>query len=452
MPQFMESSRWRRMGWLRFLIYFLILFLILHLFTKFTTLSSNQASSPTQQQTKTPPPIIANDVTLDSNYQELRFDFPWYKTPHPALDALQNPQHTTTKLSEKKRDELTKKMIDRALEVFRVNNKKKMKFEGILGSVFKDQNSTQAFRDLVDCWTTGEWVRSDSHFIMPHFQDAIYGKCDKRFRKEGGQEGEYRDAVKWVWKSKCDVQMPFQRERLCDVLRGRHILLVGDLVHYQMHEVLLDSMRNGPTVCFGELNCKDHTLCEAEPKVNMRYLRNDLLSVRQKMYQNHGHPKADVIEWPFTQTTILRTYPIVILSRGLVHESDEAFIDGLVDAIQTIRKQYPKTLVIYRSTSIGHPYCDDATGPLKKPLSDKELKRLPFGWSELKRRNQIARAIVEAAGGLFVDLAALEDLRPDGHIGGNDCLRYCIPGPLDSEIQILYQIFLGLEGKIPLKQ
>jgi hypothetical protein len=180
----------------------------------------------------------------------------------------------------------------------------------------------------------------------------------------------------------------------------------------------------------------------------MRYLRNDILSTRRKMNQNHGHPKADVIEWPFTSAALMRGYPVLMLNRAPVLETDEQFMNGLIETMRTIRKGTgANSLIIYRSTGIGHPFCNEAQGPLSEPLTDAQLKQLPFGWSELKRRNAMARAIVEAAGGVFVDLAALTDMRPDGHIGGQDCLRYCIPGPLDSWAQILYQVFLGLEGQ-----
>lgn len=166
------------------------------------------------------------------------------------------------------------------------------------------------------------------------------------------------------------------------------------------------------------------------------------------MNANNGHPKADIIEWPFTSSSIMRGYPIVVLNRAPVIESDDSFIKGLIETLRVMRKGNPNSLVIYRSTGIGHPFCNEATGPLKEALTDEELRLLPFGWSEIGRRNAIARVIIEAAGGVFVDLAALSDLRPDGHIGGQDCLRYCIPGPLDSWALILYKVFLGLEGHV----
>lgn len=176
----------------------------------------------------------------------------------------------------------------------------------------------------------------------------------------------------------------------------------------------------------------------------MRYLRNDVLSTARRIDRAQGHPSGSKIEWPFVTTNVLNAYPIVILNRAPVLESDEAFTDSLIETLRTIRRVQPQTLIIYRSTPIGHPYCDDATQPIEA-LTDEQRQHLPYGWSELSRRNAMAREIIEAAGGLYVDLAALTDLRPDGHVGGQDCLRYCIPGPADAWVQVMYHVFLGLE-------
>lgn len=112
--------------------------------------------------------------------------------------------------------------------------------------------------------------------------------------------------------------------------------------------------------------------------------------------------------------------------------------------MKVIRETSPNALVIYKSSFIGHPFCNDATQPID-PLTDEQLKRLPYGWSETKRRNAIAKAVIESAGGLYIDLAAMIDTRPDGHVGDSDCSRYCIPGPLDATAQVLYQAFLALD-------
>lgn len=129
----------------------------------------------------------------------------------------------------------------------------------------------------------------------------------------------------------------------------------------------------------------------------------------------------------------------------MLGDDDMLFTRRLIQTMRVIRESSPDALVIYKSAFISHPFCDDATGPLATGLSDEELKRLPYGWSETKRRNAIAKAVVESAGGLYLDLAAMVDRRPDGHLGGADCSRYCIPGPLDATVQVLYHVFLALE-------
>jgi hypothetical protein len=194
----------------------------------------------------------------------------------------------------------------------------------------------------------------------------------------------------------------------------------------------------------------DHTICKSPKDTRIRYIRNDILStIRSFKNRDQGHPLANVVEWPFVTSSLLTTYPILVLSRTpLLGEDDAMFTRRLVQTMKVIRDTSPDALVIYKSYAIGHPFCDDADKPLDKPLTDSELQRLPFGWSEIKRRNAIARAVVEAAGGLFVDLGAMVDMRPDGHVGGSDCLRYCIPGPLDATMQVLYHVFLGLEKKL----
>jgi hypothetical protein len=192
--------------------------------------------------------------------------------------------------------------------------------------------------------------------------------------------------------------------------------------------------------------CLDHTLCKSPKDTRLRYVRNDILStIRKFQNRDQGHPLANVVEWPFVTSNILSSYPILILSRSaILGDDDLLFTRRLIHTMRVIRETSPDTLVIYKSSFIGHPFCDDATKPLTKPLSDEQLKSLPYGWSETKRRNAIAKAVVEAAGGVYVDLAAMVDMRPDGHVGGQDCSRYCIPGPLDATVQILYNVFSGL--------
>ncbi|KAI8640558.1 hypothetical protein BD408DRAFT_419498 [Parasitella parasitica] len=324
-------------------------------------------------------------------------------------------------------------------------------YKGIRGSSLTTGEEASEFRRKVECWTRGTWVKEEQAgqvFNLKHIQDPLYSSCDNQFYKTHSAV-EQREATKYRWEPEsdsCPLSTQVESKKWCRSLKGRNMLLVGDLVHYQYHELLLDAFRDDPTVCFGELNCKDHTICKAPKDTRLRYVRNDVLSTIRK-FQNRdaGQPLANVVEWPFVTSNILSSYPVLLLGRSaMLGDDDLLFTRRLIHTLKVIRETSPDALVVYKSSAIGHPFCDDAVSPLPKELSDQELKRLPYGWSESKRRNAIAKAVVEAAGGLYVDLAAMVDLRPDGHVGGQDCSRYCIPGPLDATVQVLYNVFLGL--------
>ncbi|KAI9277872.1 hypothetical protein BY458DRAFT_471852 [Sporodiniella umbellata] len=373
-------------------------------------------------------------------------DFPWYQKPHTRPQFRPDASLLTTDILTKDRILLQEKAISEATKLakkrFLPSN-----FSTIRGTSLSEADTID-LREKLTCWTTGQWIRNEKNFHLNHLQDPIYSTCDKKFYKTHSIS-EKRESTLYSWKpdsSKCQISKKISSKNWCKLLRGRNMLLVGDLTHYQYHELFLDSLRNDPTACFGELNCKDHTICTSKD-TRLRYVRNDILSTVRKFHnRDKGHPLANIVEWPFVTSNMLSSYPILILSRTTqLADDDLLFMRRLIHTMRVIRENSPETLVIYQSSSVGHPFCDEAQQPLQKELSDDELKRMPYGWSETKRRNAIAKAIIEASGGIYLDLASMTDLRPDGHIGRSDCLRYCIPGPLDATMLIYYQLFIELE-------
>ncbi|KAI7896754.1 uncharacterized protein EV154DRAFT_490746 [Mucor mucedo] len=433
----------KKREWTRFIIYFVVAMVIYQLaklvYNSFTRTIPQEIYHEERKSYKTQ--NILEFVPDNQTY----LDFPWYQKKHTRPQFKPNGNLTTTELSIKEREIMLQKAI---LQAKKRAQKKFLPadYTGIRGTRFNTQEETKALRDKVNCWTKGQWVKDDDHFHLTHLQDPIYSSCDSKFYKTHDKT-EKREALKYRWQpsSDCPLEQSIDAKNWCAALKGRNILLVGDLVHYQYHELLLDAFRDGPTVCFGELNCKDHTICKKKD-TRLRYIRNDVLStIRKFQNRDQGHPLANIVEWPFVTSNILSSYPILILSRtALIGDDDVLFTRRLIHTMKVIRETSPDALVIYKSSFIGHPFCNDATQPID-PLTDEQLKRLPYGWSETKRRNAIAKAVIESAGGLYIDLAAMIDTRPDGHVGDSDCSRYCIPGPLDATAQVLYQAFLALD-------
>ncbi|KAI8334744.1 hypothetical protein BC941DRAFT_432067 [Chlamydoabsidia padenii] len=319
-------------------------------------------------------------------------------------------------------------------------------YDGVIpGSGLADPAKVTRFRTQVACWTRqGSWQHHPTSSPLAHHHDPLYGHCDRVWKKH--HEDIPRPATLYQWQppSQCPLLSDtIQTKQWCDIFHGRHILLVGDLIHYQLHDLLLDALRDGPSVCYGELNCNDHTICPRPHKARLRYIRNDLLSHTTRLNLSNGEPTADVVEWPFLNKGTISSYKIILLNRSPVVDDDTMFVQHLVTTLAEIRRIQPDALILYRSSYVGHPYCDEANGP----ISSQDLswqRQLPYGWSEYQRRNQLAQVLVELAGGVYLDMATSLDHRPDGHIGGSDCLRYCMPGPLDAWGLLFYNVFLAL--------
>ncbi|KAH8554133.1 hypothetical protein BGW37DRAFT_483575 [Umbelopsis sp. PMI_123] len=444
-----RQLRTPRRSTIRFIIYAAFILLIYRLLASFwtneteefednyTSLKTNNPPHQPNQNDQVPDMPTPDIDAKEESEPKQEFNLPWY--------PKQNKMSTADRIELELKS--TKQARDEAQQVFSQFN-----IQGIPGTAIKTTEQAQDTYSKIDCFTQGSWVYSPTpRELLIHLQESLYSKCDKRYERDlkatDTSEWQVRNELKYIWipvdRSQCPLR-PVDKSNWCDIMNSRHILLVGDILQFQMHELLLDSFRDGPAVCYGELNCKDHTLC-SEPELRLRYLRNDILSVGRKNPEvQGGHPEMRVVQWPWVTSNIIGKYPVLILNRGASYVDDNVFRTQLIETIRVIRSAEMDHLIIYRSTPIGHPDCDSAAGPLDAKLTESELQDLPYHWGDFKRQNLIAKEIVQAAGGVFIDVAQMTDLRPDGHIGGQDCMRYCIPGPLDAWVDILYNVFLLL--------
>ncbi|KAI8361249.1 hypothetical protein B0O80DRAFT_153915 [Mortierella sp. GBAus27b] len=278
------------------------------------------------------------------------------------------------------------------------------------------------------------------------------------------------------------------REDFCTILGPRHIVLVGDLIHWQLHDSIMYNMFDTPQVCYGDLSCylgTGHPLCPPPNDVRLKFVRNDLLSSTRPSQSRRNETKSqDPVEMPWLRDA--RVKGTVIL--GATHQTmpDKVFTRRLIDTMVKIRKGRPDALIIYRNNPVGHPDCpskangfnsdrdqwaspasqDDIQGKgagkrnllahdrttfaaAAKPFEDDiplaEMLDYPLNWSHYDRQNQIAKVIVEAAGGIYWNVATMTNMRPDGHVGGQDCLSYKRPGPTDEWAVSLYNLFKTID-------
>ncbi|CAO3565458.1 unnamed protein product [Mortierella alpina] len=277
------------------------------------------------------------------------------------------------------------------------------------------------------------------------------------------------------------VFQPFDTQAFCKVVGKRHVLVAGDLTQYQLHDALLSAM-DRPFSCSGEMSClgrtNAHVLCEGAS--NLTFARNDILSVPWAVDPELDEsPNASTVEQAWATPQLLETYPIVFLNRGLFWREDGEFLQQLVFTMRHLWKFYPDTMILYRAT---HPvsncttYKDDGEDGaipvegavdgsdsivpgtvIRVPLTSPPTRRAQMQGSttktvyrptlaDVQRQNRIAKAVVEAAGGIFLDTENMFAMRPDGRVGDGDCARFCAPGPLDAYSDLVYNTLRILQS------
>jgi hypothetical protein len=168
------------------------------------------------------------------------------------------------------------------------------RLNGLPGTAISSRAEASALQAYLDCVSsTGEWVYEPEGITLAktetsltvHKQEVRYAACDKRFYQgdaqgDGtGSEWEVRESLKWSWRASptCEATAPPSLEpsaderarnallpsryRLCELLEGKHLLLVGDTTQWSLHDLLLDWTTLKPQTCYGDRYCMAHALC-----------------------------------------------------------------------------------------------------------------------------------------------------------------------------------------------
>ncbi|KAG0091459.1 hypothetical protein BGZ92_000661 [Podila epicladia] len=247
-----------------------------------------------------------------------------------------------------------------------------------------------------------------------------------------------------------------QPEDFCHILGPRHIVLVGDLIHYQLHDSIMYNMFDTPQICYGDIACHQgvgHPLCPLPNDVRLKFVRNDLLSPAStkttKANETRTHHPVEMA-W----LKDLKLKDTIILGAPHHVMKDQQFRKRLVQTLLKIRLMRPEALQqvllppsspksgtwLSNRTTFGAP-----ARPLEHDIPVEEILEYPLNWSHYDRQNQMAKVIVEAVGGIYWNVATMTNRRPDGHVGGHDCLSYRRPGPTDEWAVSLYNLFKTIE-------
>ncbi|KAG0002095.1 hypothetical protein BGZ65_002930 [Modicella reniformis] len=271
----------------------------------------------------------------------------------------------------------------------------------------------------------------------------------------------------------------FDKEMFCEILAGRHLLVAGDTTQYQLYDSILSAV-GSVSSCGDELNCRQsHQLCATS---NVTFARNDFISVPwalDAIDDNNDYPSGLSIEQPWATTEMLQTYGIVLLNKGLIWKPDDKFLTELVFTMKHLWKFYPNVMILYRATppvsncTVLKEQREDETIAgddgesivpglkIQRPLATTPERTRdsidPARWfrptlADVQRQNRMAKAIVESAGGIFLDTENMFAMRPDGRVGDGDCSLFCAPGPVDIYADLLFNTLRILPGPVQITE
>lgn len=146
---------------------------------------------------------------------------------------------------------------------------------------------------------------------------------------------------------------------------------------------------------------------------------------------------------------LLEKAGMIIMNRGVWFQPMGFFARDLAATCRFLRFTFPDKLIIFRDTPPGHPYCLGCKEPLAKPQNLSKVSW--YSWNHLPQANKHAKRIVESFGIVYMDVSTPTQFRPDGHMERNkkgqaDCLHYCLPGPTDTWVQILYNTLVQVKN------
>ncbi|CAI5473254.1 unnamed protein product [Closterium sp. Yama58-4] len=299
-----------------------------------------------------------------------------------------------------------------------------------------------------------------------------------------------RESLKYRWNvnSKCGPWREFDSSELVRKLAGRRLLIVGDSLNGMLFAALRNALFMGFNRTPGQKrrklppNCAPtdslpafcgqwgreitsrahHALCVEDTcaDASVAFVRSDALDPSPNLTlawpkligfpwlhllngRSSGRGTRDVEQGEDASTE--RQVAAIVLNRGAHYTEDEQLVLELNATLSAIRAVAPNVLLIYRNTPPGHAHCKRRSKPFKYR---QDAAQLPYHWGDFGRQNELARRVVERYGGVYWDLDTSTGLRPDGHVmlkdGRVDCLHYCLPGPADTWVRMLFNMLMDL--------
>jgi len=266
-----------------------------------------------------------------------------------------------------------------------------------------------------------------------------------------------REIASWKWNSKCSSLEAFNDTVMAELLTNRNVLFVGDSItqeHFYELEcmlwqqldlnktrVLRNTVRRNTYRSTTEVKAaKDAYALKSNSTIY--YIRSDYF-VHNSKYTIQLN-ESDEQDFNTLWATLSKEVDILILNIGC-HLPPKwnlsLAIENVLQYLLHLRVHNPKLTIIYRTSLSGARDCYNYTSP-SLPKSNNA-----YNWNLLDYYdNKWLHKVKEIWKGewLWLNITHLSNYRSEARSDPpRDCLHFCIPGPIRTWNQILYNMLLN---------
>lgn len=317
------------------------------------------------------------------------------------------------------------------------------------------------------CWTqNGEWSRLQAPqflYKVPIPEDMrnsflatkIYSACG---------EAKNRIGLNFEWKLPETCILPkFSPSEMCRVMRGRNLMFLGDSLSIHHFETTIQAMGNGRPLWTNTLSannpvvshtfefCKNH----GEIPFSIHFTKENWAVRGYVPLKDYVEPGSEALRWRTSSAFLQQLHDtaglVLIVNRGAHFFPDRVVTEEFTDFLRFLSADLPQALLIFRSSNMAHPNCQQYSEPVASATFEPVDEPLNPDWHWKDFPSQSQRLIQPLINGwqdpkpVFLDIFHSIHGRPDQHPSKEDCLHYCVPGPIDLWVQLVFGVLDKIE-------
>lgn len=323
-------------------------------------------------------------------------------------------------------------------------------------------------------FTKGHWKKVSVHeYPMLYNKPCIHVT---KYVHERCADSNYINGIQYIWEPDDGKIERFNHEIMCKAMNGRNLLLLGDSLSEQTLTVFLSAFWNNVLITdddwkfnrtskyddlktFNRGQCDSFCWdfwpqCSGTHNVDCGSLPDFNITFQWlNPFTNISYGSTDE-NWsyaPWVQLIEEQNISLIVCNAGAHFIEDEQQLNNIDRFLYTLFEKYPNISTIFRNTVPGAIECEkhfhDAPMTEYPNATYLNIQHPTWHWGDFTRQNKLIHEYLHDRYPqvFFLDAYASGALRVDTHsCWHNDCLHFCLPGPVDDWIHYIYNIVLQM--------